>query len=258
MKNKISIVTLSYNQAKHLRLCIESILSQNYDNIEYIIIDPGSTDGSRDIIMSYSDRIDKIIFEKDSGPADGLNKGFSIATGEIFGMLNADDILYKSVFPTINNLFNKHKQVDVISGDGHIIDENGKILRNYCSDRFSVKQYLYQNCTLFQQSTFFRSSIFERSKKFNTKNNISWDGELYLDFALMGANFLNVRQFWSGFRIMESTISGGDLYLSKLNKDYKRLRKIHNYPEISIMHKNLLWLINWLTQPSKIFARFLR
>ena len=74
---KISVVTISFNQAKFLRECIDSVLNQDYHEIEYIVVDPGSTDGSKKIIDSYGDKIIKY-YEKDYGPADGLNKGFSI------------------------------------------------------------------------------------------------------------------------------------------------------------------------------------
>jgi glycosyltransferase involved in cell wall biosynthesis len=78
---KISIVTISYNQAGFIAECIESVLAQDYHNFEYIIVDPGSTDGSREIIARYSDRISLIVLDPDNGPADGLNKGFSLAFG---------------------------------------------------------------------------------------------------------------------------------------------------------------------------------
>ena len=94
---KISVVTISFNQAKYLRQCIDSVLNQNYQNIEYIIVDPGSTDGSRQIIESYGDRVIKI-FEKDAGPADGLNMGFSRATGDIFYFINSDDYVLPGAF----------------------------------------------------------------------------------------------------------------------------------------------------------------
>ena len=85
---KISVVTISYNQAGYLKQCIDSVLNQDYPDIEYIIVDPGSTDGSREIIESYGDRVIKI-FEPDTGPANGLNKGFHRATGDIFYFIKA-------------------------------------------------------------------------------------------------------------------------------------------------------------------------
>jgi glycosyltransferase involved in cell wall biosynthesis len=86
---KVSIVTISYNQCAFLERAIQSVLAQNYPEVEYIVVDPGSTDGSRDIIERYRSRISKLILEPDKGPVDGLNKGFSVATGEIYGYLNA-------------------------------------------------------------------------------------------------------------------------------------------------------------------------
>ena len=91
---KISIVTLSFNQRAYLQEAIDSVLSQGYLDLEYIVVDPGSTDGSRDLIKSYGDRIAHCIFEPDRGAADGLNKGFERATGDVFGFLNADDLLF--------------------------------------------------------------------------------------------------------------------------------------------------------------------
>ena len=83
-KSKISIVTISYNQVKYLEECIISVLNQNYENLEYIIVDAGSTDGSRELINSYKSSFSKIILEKDRGPADGLNKGFRMQLGKFY------------------------------------------------------------------------------------------------------------------------------------------------------------------------------
>src|SRR6202171_6644991 len=88
---RVSIVTISFNQAPFLERAIRSVVEQDYPDIEYIVVDPGSTDGSRDIIERYRSRISQVIYEPDHGPADGLNKGFASATGDIFGSINADD-----------------------------------------------------------------------------------------------------------------------------------------------------------------------
>ena len=90
---KFSIVTISFNQARFLERAIVSVIEQKGVELEYIVVDPGSTDGSRDIIERHRDLIAHVVFEKDKGPADGLNKGFSHATGSIYGYLNADDVL---------------------------------------------------------------------------------------------------------------------------------------------------------------------
>jgi len=90
---KFSIVTISYNQAQFLEKAILSVLNQEGVGLEYIVVDPGSTDGSREIIERYRDRFGHVVFEKDHGPADGLNKGFQYATGDVYGYLNSDDVL---------------------------------------------------------------------------------------------------------------------------------------------------------------------
>ena len=87
---KITIVTISFNQARFLDQAIKSVLEQDYPLVEYIVVDPGSTDGSREIIEGYRSSIDHIIFDRDEGPADGLNRGFSMAKGQIFGFRYSD------------------------------------------------------------------------------------------------------------------------------------------------------------------------
>src|ERR1700738_5632483 len=91
--HKVSIVTISFNQAEFLERAIRSVVDQDYPEIEYSVVDPGATEGSRDIIERYRSRIARVIYEPDRGPADGLNKGFACATGDIFGFLNSDDVL---------------------------------------------------------------------------------------------------------------------------------------------------------------------
>src|ERR1039458_5622209 len=105
---RISIVTLSYNQRVFLREAIDSILQQDYPDLEYIVVDPGSTDGSRELLRSYGERISHVIFELDQGAADGLNKGFGQASGEIFGFLNADDFLLPGSLHRVAEFFQSH------------------------------------------------------------------------------------------------------------------------------------------------------
>ena len=97
---KISIVTISFNQAKYLQQCIDSILGQTHCDLEYIVVDPGSTDGSRALIESYGNKIIKV-FAPDKGPADGLNQGFKHATGQIYGFINSDDYLLPGALTSV-------------------------------------------------------------------------------------------------------------------------------------------------------------
>ncbi|MEJ7608899.1 MAG: glycosyltransferase [Bryobacteraceae bacterium] len=122
---KISLVTISFNQAPFLDQAIRSVVDQTGCDFEYIVVDPGSIDGSREIIESYSDRISRIIFAPDRGAADGLNKGFAEAHGEIFGFLNSDDVL--EGVGRVTEYFGTHPDTDVVSGHSRIIDANGNV-----------------------------------------------------------------------------------------------------------------------------------
>ena len=139
---RISIVTLSFNQRAYLLEAMDSVLSQGYSDLEYIIVDPGSTDGSRELIESYSDRLAQIIFEPDRGAADGLNKGFSRATGEVFGFLNADDVLFPGSLQLVADFFEKHPECDLALGDGYKIDGAGRRGRHYRARDFTAKRFI--------------------------------------------------------------------------------------------------------------------
>lgn len=204
---KVSIVTISFNQASYLERTIESVLNQDYGNIEYIVVDPGSKDGSRELIKRNESRISKVIFEPDDGPADGLNKGFAAATGDIFAFLNSDDILYPGAVSGAVRYFAAHADVDVVSGHARIIDPDDQVLRRAYSDRMSPIKFVYLGAILIQPSTFFRRRAFERTPGFNSKNHVSWDGELFFEMALAGCKFDLSEEIWSGFRLHERSIT---------------------------------------------------
>ena len=206
---KVSIVTISFNQAEFLEEAILSVLNQGYSNIEYIVVDPGSTDGSRDIIEKYRDKIGHIIFEPDEGPADGLNKGFEVASGDIYGFLNSDDILLSGTLMSVVKTFEKNASADVISGHGYIIDRVGYKLRKIFSDKYSLFRDAYGQSILIQPSTFFLASVYNKTNGFNVVNRSNWDGELFYNIAQQGAKFISVNEFWSGYRLYPESITGG-------------------------------------------------
>lgn len=206
---------------------MESVVSQDYDDLEFIVLDAGSTDGSRDIIEEYRSRISQIIFEPDDGPADGLNKGFALATGEVYGFLNSDDILLTSALHDVGAFFAQNPNVDVISGHSLVIDKTGAVLRRAFSDHFNLIFCAYDSNVLMQQSTFFRASAFKRTTGFNNLNRIAWDGELFVDLAQRGAKFATVDKFWSSFRLHTLSITSS-ARLDNLRADYRKhiFRKI--------------------------------
>jgi glycosyltransferase involved in cell wall biosynthesis len=220
---KISIVTLSFNQRAYLQEAIESLLRQGYPELEYIVVDPGSTDGSRELIQSYSGRISQVIFEGDRGAADGLNKGFARATGDVFGFLNADDLLRPGSLQRVADFFEQHPECDLGFGNGHIIDGEGRMVRHFKARDFTVRRYFYGGAQWLQQSTFFRRDAFLRSPGFNVENRTCWDGELFLNMVNRGATVGYIDADLSGFRIHKDSISGSNRMWEDYRKDSLRI-----------------------------------
>jgi glycosyltransferase involved in cell wall biosynthesis len=254
----ISVVTISFNQAGFLERAMRSVLEQDYPNIEYIVVDAGSNDGSREIIERYRNRIARVIFEHDNGPADGLNKGFSFATGEIFGYLNADDLFLQHAFSEVAGAFGNSPEVGVVTGHGFLIDAGGKPFRRFRSPPFNAWRFAFGCSNVMQQSTYFRRSVFANSPGFNIHNFTSWDGELMLEFALNGAKFRTLNRYLSAFTIHSNSISGSQRRASQSKENHDRYFKRvmgkdrSDYDEI--MHV-LAWLDKQIVDPANLFVR---
>jgi len=158
---RISIITPSYNQGQFLEETILSVLNQNYPNLEYIIIDGGSTDNSVEIIKKYEDRLAYWVSEKDRGQTHAINKGFKRATGDIVNWLNSDDLLEQGALKILAKEIEKNPAADFYFGDFSVIDSEGRKL-------FYRKSPPYQFATLFwgrqlssQPAVFFRRNLLE-------------------------------------------------------------------------------------------------
>jgi len=206
--HKISIVTISYNQGSFLEQTLKSAFDQNYPNLEYILIDAGSTDNTHEIIARYKDKIAYTVSEKDNGPSDGLNKGFSKATGEIFYYLNSDDMLLPGSLDFFNDYYTQNPGYDVYYG--HCLIEMHNPLKVYkaYSDKWDTSLFMTGQITMLQPSTFFRGEFFSKHLKFNTENDTGWDGELLADAAIHKAKFLRFNKMVSLFRLYPDSISG--------------------------------------------------
>src|SRR5262249_39838196 len=157
----LSVVTVSFNKAPFLEECLRSVLSQKAPGVEYIVVDAGSTDGSREILKRFAPEIDRLILEADRGPADGLNKGFRNARGRIFAYLNADDRFAPDALAFARRYFAANPAVEVLCGSIRIIDREGRSSwRARTSDRFDLRRYAAGFCTIGQQATFFRREAF--------------------------------------------------------------------------------------------------
>jgi glycosyltransferase involved in cell wall biosynthesis len=203
---KISIVTISHNQKNYLRQCMDSILSQKGCELEYIVVDPGSTDGSRELIESYGDRVIKV-FTPDEGPADGLNNGFGIASGQIYGFINSDDYLLPNALVHISEYFLAQGMRSFVTGQGYTENSDGTHTR-IRPRPLTVRNMLHRSAIMFQQATFFPASAYDEIGGFNTSNPTCWDYELFLQLLLSGLRHDVIGQDLAVFRLHDGSISG--------------------------------------------------
>jgi glycosyltransferase involved in cell wall biosynthesis len=249
---RVSIVTISFNQGKFLERAIRSVLEQDHQNIEYIVVDPGSTDGSRDIIERYQSRISKIILDPDKGPADGLNKGFAAASGDILGYINADDAYLPGAITKAVAAFQARPDTDVIYGHSYIVDDSGKVVRRSRSVPFDLRLYAYGAVVVMQQSTFFRRQAYDNAGGFNANNRSSWDGELLVDMARNGSKFSMVDDYWSLFAIYQGSITASVKTNQQFMNDHARMFRVITGLEFDQVSKARFYLARvekWLRNP---------
>jgi glycosyltransferase involved in cell wall biosynthesis len=220
---KISIVTLSFNQREFLREALESVLHQGYPDLEYIVIDPGSKDGSRELIQSYASGITHMVFEPDHGASDGLRKGFAMATGDIFGFLNSDDLLEPGSLKRVADFFQTHSECDIMMGNGYVVDVEGRPVRHVKPRNFTVSRYFYGGTQFLQQSTFFRREVYRKSPGFNPKTTTCWDGELFVSMVHQGAHLEYLDADLSRFRVHSQSITGSQRLKKAYFEDRRRI-----------------------------------
>ena len=138
----VSIITPSYNQAKYLEQTIQSVLSQDYPRIEYIVVDGKSKDGSVDIIKRYADKLAYWISEKDKGQADAINKGFARATGEIIAWLNSDDYYLPGAVSAAVKVFEENPEIVLVYGNMLAVDEHGQTFNTLTYNQLTLRDLL--------------------------------------------------------------------------------------------------------------------
>ena len=181
---KISIITVCYNSAGTIENTILSVLNQTYNNIDYIVVDGNSDDGTLDIIKKYEDKITRWISEPDTGLYDAMNKGLSMASGEIVGILNSDDTFFSNT--VLTEIANFHKKNRIDSSVGIIVQRNveGKLIR-----RYSAKDWTPDSLRIGfmppHPSIFIKRELFGVFGCYNTEFQIAADYELIIRFFLV-------------------------------------------------------------------------
>jgi glycosyltransferase involved in cell wall biosynthesis len=227
----VSIVTPSFNQGRFIRDTIESVLGQDYPNIEYIVMDGGSTDETVNILRSYGDRINWVS-EPDKGQTDAINKGIEKSSGDIIAYLNSDDIYLPGTIPHIVKLLQENPETEFIYGDFHAIDESGAILDRIKTIPFDPNILLYDANFISQPASFYKRSLFEKIGSFDDSLHYLMDYEFFLRAARRQIEFRLTRRYLSAIRYHGDckTLTGAEPWAEErqaLKRKYARMRVQH-------------------------------
>lgn len=181
---RFTIVTPNWNGRAYLRPCLDSVLEQNYPELEYIVVDGASTDGSRLLIDEYRPRLSTVICEPDNGHADALNKGFDASTGELMGWINSDDVILPGTLSFVARLFQARPDIEWITGRPSSMNADGVIEWMGATRPWSRLRFLAgDNQWIQQESTFWRRSLWERAgARLDTDFRLANDFELWCRF----------------------------------------------------------------------------
>lgn len=197
----ISIVTPSLNQARFLEETILSVIEQDYENFEYIIIDGGSNDRSLEIIHKYAKHLTYWESGIDTGQADAINRGFQNASGDIFAWINSDDKYEPGAFSTIIETFNNNMNIDLVFGEGWYIDQNGKRIKPCKFVRHPFpKVYMANKDPILQQSAFWRRNLWDLVGQLDVRYNWVFDWDWFIRAFDIGV-FYYIPYFLSNYRI---------------------------------------------------------
>lgn len=234
---KFSIITVSYNQGQYIEDNILSVLNQNYDNFEHIVIDACSKDNTLDVLNKYSHL--KWTSEPDRGQSDGLNKGFRKATGDLIVWLNSDDLMCDGAFHVLNKFFTENPDKDVVTGNQVFINADGttnhiKPADTYTYDRLLNTRY----CSVMQNSTVFRKSVLDNVGLLDESLHYTMDLDLFIRIANK-YSWYKIDEDIAKFRVWEESKTT----TSQINffKDMLTLKQKYNAPFFTSGNIWLYW-----------------
>ena len=196
----VSIVTPSYNQAAYLEETIRSVLNQEYQNLEYIIVDGGSKDGSLEIIEKYTNELAWWVSESDRGQTDAINKGFSRAKGEILAWINSDDTyLPGAIFEAVEFL-DSHPDIGMVYGDANLVDEDGEVIGRFPARQTDKRRLMRGYVHIPQQAAFFRADIWRLVGPLDPSFYFAMDYDLWVRISQQSPIEYYPR-LWANFRL---------------------------------------------------------
>lgn len=222
----VSIITPVLNSKRYLEQTIKSVLGQSYANIEYIIIDGGSKDGSFELIKKYDDKLDYWTSESDSGMYDAVNKGLRIASGDILAHLNSDDLYSPETVSVAVNYFEQHADTELIYGNCDFIGPNGEFLYSYRYPEFRWKYFISMNfSSIPQPTTFWRKIVHEKAGYFDPTLKMCSDFDFYAKTGKY-CRIEHVNKTLATFRIHDASLTA--------------LHGTINKNEVGIIHKRYI------------------
>ena len=183
---RLSLVTCSYQQGRFLEATLRSVVDQGVADLEYLVVDGGSTDGSVEVIQRYAGHLSWWVSEPDRGQTDALIKGFARATGEVQGWLCSDDLLLPGAVERVLRFFEQHPEADAVYGDALWIDERGDFIRAKRESGFHRFPFLFDHNYVPQPSMFWRRRLYERVGGLDPRFNLAMDGDLWERFSRAG------------------------------------------------------------------------
>lgn len=250
---KISVITANYNKKQFLEECIKSVIRQRTDgvDVEYLVIDANSTDGSLDIIRRYEKDINALVVEKDKGPTDAINKGLKRASGDLVAWLNSDDFYFPGALQRVAQAMEANPAKALCFGHCPIVNESGKEIRGCItgfkemffpvSSRFTVQCINYVS----QPAMFFRRAVVEKAGLLRTDLKCAWDYDYILKLWRHGGAVRIRRPPLAAFRWHEGSLSG-QFFRDQFREEWEIARADSGAFSLqTLLHLGVRWGIVW-------------
>lgn len=197
----VSIVTPSFNHARFIEATIQSVLNQDYPQIEYLVMDGGSTDGTADILRRYDNRLAGWVSEKDRGQTDAINKGFARAKGDILAWLNSDDTYEPGAVAAAAAYMQAHPEVGLVYADANFIDAENRVIGRFPAAQTDYRKLRQGYVHVPQQAAFFRADLWRKVGPLDPSFYFAMDYDLWVRLAALAPVVYLPGPVWANFRL---------------------------------------------------------